>query len=108
MSNSARALWKQSSSRRAEQVLALVEEQDTDTWSQAQPNQLQDATARVQPLHGQSITTGIQDGASMVSPLVPQNLPVASTGLRVRLIPVEDHDSSPTGEDREMITPNKR
>jgi hypothetical protein len=85
--------------RRAEHVLALVEEQETDTRPPAQPDQ-PDAPAQAQQLHGRPITTGIQDSAPMISPLVAQNLTVASTGLRVRLMPVDDHDSSPTDKDQ--------
>jgi hypothetical protein len=88
--------------RRAEQVLALVEEQETPDLSPAQPDQLQSATARARQLHGQALPRRTRDAASLASPQPPQSLTVASTGLRVRLTPVDDHDSDiPTGEDGE-------
>ncbi len=88
--------------RRAEQVLALVEESETDPSSPARRNQLEDATARIRKLHDRSLTEGTEDAASMLAPPASQDLTVASTGLRVRLIPVDDNDSgSPVGEDGE-------
>jgi hypothetical protein len=86
--------------RRAEQVLALVDEQETDGLSLTQSTQFQVATSLTQQRHGRSDARRTQDGASMVSPLASQNLTVASTGLRVRLIPVDDDISRPTDEDR--------
>jgi hypothetical protein len=88
--------------RRAEQVLALVEEQEAGDLPPAWPSHLTDATSRVGQLQGKSFAKWAQDGASTLSPLVSQGLTVASTGLRVRLTAVDTSDSgSPTGEDRE-------
>ena len=86
--------------RRAEQVLALVEGAEADDSSPARRNQVEDTTARTQHLHARSLAEGTKEGASMLSPLASQSLTVASTGLRVRLIPVDNNDSgSPAGED---------
>ncbi len=85
--------------RRAEQVLALVDEQEPDGQSLTRPTQFQGAAARAQQLHVRSVARRPRDDADSVSPLLP-TLTVASTGLRVRLIPVDDAISRPTDEDR--------
>ncbi len=87
--------------RRAEQVLALVEEQEWDDLPLAQSNQLRDPTSQARQPHGQSSAAGIQGDASMISSPTPQGLTVASTGLRVRLTPVDDKASdSPAGDSK--------
>jgi hypothetical protein len=85
--------------RRAEQVLELVDEHESDGLSLTQPPQFQGSTGRTQQRHSRSVTRRTQEGASLVAPLASQNLTVASTGLRVRLIPVDDDINRPTGED---------
>jgi hypothetical protein len=79
--------------------LALVDEQETDGQSLTQSSPFQGAMARAQQLHVRSVARWPWDDADSVSPL-PPTLTVASTGLRVRLIPADDNDSSRlTGED---------
>ncbi len=88
--------------RRAEQVLALVEDQEMDNWSSAQPDQLQDVTDQTRQLHGGTFARRTQDSTSMVVPPASQSLTVASTGLRVCLIPVDNnHSTSATDEHEE-------